>query len=74
MNETLLPKVATKAITLDVKADKPFQIKHDLGRLPDGWLVIDQDNPVTVWRTGIKDTSVIQLIADNDARISLVLL
>ena len=69
-----LPEITTRPIQLSVTAMEPFVIEHELGRVPAGWLVIDCDHAVDVWRSGVMDGSTLELTANQDAEISLVLL
>ena len=70
----LTPEFRTKPIPLTVKAMEPFTITHELGRTPAGWLVIDCDHATDVWRSGAMDTEKLELTANQDAEITLVLL
>ncbi len=69
-----LPEITTRPISLQVKRMEPATIEHDLGRTPAGWLVIDTTVPVDIWRSGAMDTSTLELTADQDAELTLVLL
>lgn len=73
-DKTHLPEITTRPIQLSVTAMEPFVIEHELGRVPAGWLVIDCDHAVDVWRSGVMDGSTLELTANQDAEISLVLL
>ena len=70
----LNPGIRSKPISLKVLANQRVIIKHELGRVPAGWLVIDSNRVVNVWRSGPMDKKVIELIADQNADITLVLL
>ncbi len=70
----LTPEFRSKPIRLTVTADEPFTINHELNRAPAGWLIIDTTVPVDVWRSGAMDTSTLELTADQDAELTLVLL
>lgn len=70
----LTPEFRTKPFPMTVKAMEPFIIEHELGRVPAGWLVIDANHAVDVWRSGAMDTQVLELTANQDADITLVLL
>lgn len=70
----LTPGIRSKPIPVKTIANQKFTIEHDLGRVPAGWLVIDSNRLVNVWRNGKMDTSIIELTADQDAEINLVLL
>ena len=69
-----LPSIITRPIRWIVHANEPFTIRHELGRVPAGWLVIDTNTAVNVYRSGEMNTSLIELTADQDAEITLVLL
>lgn len=70
----LTPEFRSKPIRMTVFADVPFIIQHELNRVPAGWLVIDTTEPVDVWRSGVMDIETLELTADRDADITLVLL
>ena len=70
----LIPKIRSKPISLKMLANQRVIIKHELGRVPAGWLVIDCNRTVNVWRSGPMDKKAIELIADQNADITLVLL
>lgn len=70
----LIPKICSKPISLKVLANQRVIIKHELGRVPAGWLVIDSNRVVNVWRSGPMNKKAIELIADQNADITLVLL
>ena len=70
----LTPEFRTKPFKITTKAMEPFVIEHELGRVPAGWLVIDCDHAVDVWRSGVMDGSKLELTANQDAEITLVLL
>lgn len=70
----LIPQIRSKPISLKVLANQRVTIKHELGRVPAGWLVIDSNRVVNVWRSGPMDKKAIELIADQNADITLVLL
>ncbi len=70
----LTPEIRSKPIPIKAFANVGFTIKHELGRVPAGWLVIDCNRAVNVWRNGVMDTETIQLIADQDAELTLILL
>lgn len=79
MNDTLselelTPGIRSKPITLKTIANQKFTIRHELGRVPAGWLVIDCNRQLSVWRSGPMDTKTIELMADQDAEMTLVLL
>ena len=69
-----LPSISTRPVHWIVHANEPFTIRHEMGRVPAGWLVIDTTAAVNVWRSGEMNTSLIELTADQDADITLVLL
>ena len=69
-----LPEISTRPVHLSVWAMQPFTIQHELGRVPAGWLIIDVTDAVQVWRSGVMDTNTLELTADQDAEITLVLL
>lgn len=69
-----LPDITTRPIELTVWAMQPFIIEHGLGRVPAGWLVIDCDHATDVWRSGVMDNKQLELTANQDAEITLVLL
>lgn len=64
----------TKPIHLVVKANHEIVIQHELNRVPAGWLMIDSTAPVNIWRSGAMNKTVLELTADQDADIILVLL
>ena len=70
----LIPTIRSKPISLKVLANQRVIINHELGRIPAGWLVIDSNRVVNVWRSGLMDKKAIELIADQNADITLVLL
>ena len=70
----LIPEFRSKPIRLTVTANKPFIIEHEMGRAPAGWLVVDRLQVVNIWRSGVMDTNKIELTADQDADVSIVLL
>lgn len=70
----LTPGIRSKPLDVKTIANQPFTLQHELGRVPAGFLVIDCNRQVNVWRNGIMDTSSIKLMADQDADITLVLL
>lgn len=74
MNDTLLPEISTNRIVIDAKSGHQFGITHELGRKPQGWLVIDQDKPANVWRSGAMDKTLLELTADQDVTLVLVIL
>ncbi len=73
-DKTHLPEITTRPIQLTVTAMDPFVIEHELGRVPAGWLVIDCNHAVDVWRSGVMDSRKLELMANQDAEITLVLL
>ncbi len=73
-DKTHLPEITTRPIQLTVTAMEPFVIEHELGRVPAGWLVIDCDHATDVWRSGVMDRWKLELTANQDAEITLVLL
>ena len=70
----LTPGIRSKPIPIKAMANVAFTIKHELGRVPAGWLVIDCNRSVSVWRYGVMDTESIELVTDQDAELTLVLL
>lgn len=70
----LTPGIRSKPIPIKALANVPFIINHELGRIPAGWLVIDNNCSVNVWRTGVMDIETIKLVTDQDAELTLVLL
>ncbi len=70
----LTPGIRSKPITVKTIANQRFTIKHELGRVPAGWLVIDCNRAANVWRSGAMNKESIELIADQDAELTLVLL
>ena len=74
MTKEHLPEITTRPIRLSVRAMKKFVIEHELGRLPVGWLVVDCNHGVSVWRSGVMDSRRLELMADQDAEVSIVLL
>jgi len=46
-------------------------VEHDLGRTPDGWIVIDSDTNATVWRSGDKDSVQLTLSASAETNVAL---
>ena len=73
-NLELTPEFRTKPFEVSVKAMEPFVIEHELGRVPAGWLVINCNHATDVWRSGEMNTSILELTANQDADITLVLL
>ena len=74
MTREHLPEITTRPIKLTVKAMEPFVIEHELGRVPAGWLVIDCDHATDMWRSGVMNSKTLELTANQDAEITLVLL
>ncbi len=70
----LTPGIRSRPIPVQTIANQKFMIQHELGRVPAGWLVIDSNRLVNVWRSGVMDSKSIELTADQDAEINLVLL
>lgn len=70
----LTPDFRTKPIHITVIAMKPFTLNHELGRVPAGWVVIDSTGMTKVWRSGVMDRNQLELTADKDSDISVVLL
>lgn len=70
----LTPEFRSKPIRLTVTANEPFTIEHEMGRAPAGWLVVDSQQVVNIWRSGVMDTNKVELTADQDAEVSIVLL
>lgn len=70
----LTPGIRSRPIPVKVIANQKFTIQHELGRVPAGWLVIDCNRPAIVWRSGAMNTKSIELTADEDAELTLVLL
>lgn len=70
----LTPGIRSKPIAIKALANSPFTINHELGRIPAGWLVIDCNRSVNVWRSGVVDIETIKLVTDQDAELTLVLL
>lgn len=70
----LTPQFRSKPIRMNVVADEPFVIMHELNRIPAGWLLVDTTAAINVWRSGVMDTEKLELTADQDADITLVLL
>ena len=70
----LTPNIRSKPIFIKASANVPFTIHHELGRVPAGWLVIDCNRSVNVWRTGVVDIETIKLVTDQDAELKVVLL
>ena len=54
--------------SLDVSGTR---VSHNLGRPPDGWVVIDNDADARVWRSGEMDSSSITLSASAAANVRL---
>ena len=73
-NLELTPEFRTKPFKITVKAMTPYVIEHELGRVPAGWLMIDCDHATDVWRSGEMNTQTLELTANQDAEITLVLL
>ena len=69
-----LPEFRSRPFNVTVTAMEQFRIPHEMGRVPAGWLVIDANHAVDVWRSGAMDTQVLELTANQDADITLVLL
>ena len=69
-----LPEFSTRRIDISIRANTPFIIEHALNRLANGWLVVDTDAPVTIWRSGKNTTDLLELTADRDANIGIVIL
>ena len=70
----LTPGIRSKPIPVKALANVSFTLKHELGRVPAGWLVIDCNRNVNVWRNGVMNTEAIELMTDQDAELTLVLL
>ena len=70
----LTPDFHSKPIRLTVTAQQPVILKHELNRVPAGWLVVDANTAVGVWRSGDMTINQLELTADKDADITLVLL
>ena len=69
-----LPEFSTRRIDISIRANTPFIIEHALNRLANGWLIVDTDAPVKVWRSGKNTTELLELTADRDANIGIVIL
>ena len=69
-----LPEFSTRRIDISIRANTPFIIEHALNRLANGWLVVDTDAPVMIWRSGKNTTDLLELTADRDANIGIVIL
>ena len=74
MSDQILPEFRSRPVTISVTAMEPFTITHEMGRVPAGWLVIDCDHATDVWRSGAMDKRILELTANQDAEITLVLL
>ena len=70
----LTPGIRSKPIPIKAVANVAFTINHELGRNPAGWLVIDSNCSVNVWRIGVMDIETITLVTDQDAELTFVLL
>jgi hypothetical protein len=70
----LTPEFRTKPIRIVATAMEPIEIKHELNRIPAGWVLIDTTAPVNIWRSGVMDVNSLELTVDQDANITLVLL
>lgn len=70
----LTPGIRSKPIPVKTITNQRFTIKHELGRVPAGWLVIDCNRACNIWRSGTMNTESIELIADQNAELTLVLL
>ena len=76
-NETelqLTPTIRSRPIRVSAVAGEPFILNHELGRIPAGWLVIDTDEFVMLRRSGAMDSNRLELTADQDSELTLVLL
>ena len=71
---SLLPSISTRTISVSTKANQPIVIEHNLGRLVEGWLVVDIDAPARVWRSGENSREKLVLMADQNCSLSIVLL
>ena len=70
----LTPTIRSRPIRISAIADVPFILNHELGRVPAGWLVIDSTEFVTLRRSGTMDSNRLELTADQDSELTLVLL
>ena len=70
----LLPSISTRTISVTAKANQPIVLEHNLGRLVEGWLVVDINTPAKVWRSGENSREKLVLMADQDCSLSIVLL
>lgn len=52
-------------------ANTPITINHKLGRLPQGWFVVDNSASAAIWRTQVFNTSTISLEATANTTISI---
>lgn len=52
-------------------ANTPITINHKLGRLPQGWFVVDNSANAGIWRTQVFNTSTISLEATANTTISI---
>ena len=71
---SILPSIKTRVIRLDVKANQPFVVEHNMGREVEGWLIVDVTAPVKVWRSGTSTKEILELCADKACSLALVLL
>ncbi len=72
-----LPEISSRPVTFEVtEDDDEITVKHDLGRVPAGWLVIDSTEPYGIWRSGAMDKEKIVLTVDAEAgtQITVVVL
>lgn len=54
-----------------LKANTPLAINHLLSRLPQGWILIDNQADALIWRSAALNTSTITLEASANTTISI---
>lgn len=62
----------SNTIEIDVSASA-LAFNHGLGRVPEGWLVIDKDANVNIWATGTKTSRTITFQASGNAAIKVLI-
>jgi len=61
------------SVTSNILVDTDFTVTHNLGRLPIGWLVFNQDKAASVYKGSVTWTSSQMTLKASSASVSLLL-
>jgi hypothetical protein len=70
----MLPKIISEPIEVAFVNNQPTQVKHDLGVVPSGFMVINKNAPADIYQSETLTRTILTLTATADCTAMLLLI